>query len=154
MSQCLLVSLIEEDPDTREMALNSNEPLFVLIRETDLLSQMALEVPPVAKTALYQQKTLKQHKSTLEGHVDSEITHDEKKQIFLVHSTNLLSCYSNIKPLRYSVLIPFWQTLTILREDPLVCERELLALHVTSLIGSHHRTLQHGVFRSEAEQGY
>ncbi|GFV14086.1 dynein heavy chain 5, axonemal [Trichonephila clavipes] len=66
MGQCLLISLIEEDLDTREMVLNNNEQLFVLIRETDIMTQMSLEVPPVAKTAFYQQKKLKQHKSCLE----------------------------------------------------------------------------------------
>ncbi|GFR03321.1 dynein heavy chain 5, axonemal [Trichonephila clavata] len=66
MGQCLLISLIEEDLDTREMVLNTNEQLFVLIRETDIMTQMGLEVPPVAKTAFYQQKKLKQHKSCLE----------------------------------------------------------------------------------------
>ncbi|GIY53760.1 dynein heavy chain 5, axonemal, partial [Caerostris darwini] len=66
MSQCLLANIIDEDVDTQEMVLNNNEQLFVLIREADLMSQMSLEVPPVAKTALYQQKKLKQHKNCLE----------------------------------------------------------------------------------------
>lgn len=66
MSSCLLTNILIRDLDTQELVLNSNEPLFVLIRETDLMSQMGLEVPAVAKAALYQQNTVKQHRCSLE----------------------------------------------------------------------------------------
>ncbi|GBM94709.1 hypothetical protein AVEN_16719-1 [Araneus ventricosus] len=70
---------------------------------------------------------------------------DEENHIFLAHSIKLLSCYSNIKSLQYAESISFWQTLAILSQDPLVCERELSAFHATSLVGYQHRTHQHGV---------
>lgn len=66
MANCLLVNILELHPDTNEFILNSNEQLFLLIRETVLISQMKLEIPPVAKTALYQKNVMKQHRCSLE----------------------------------------------------------------------------------------
>ncbi|XP_054710373.1 dynein axonemal heavy chain 5-like [Uloborus diversus] len=64
VSQSLLGNILEEDLDNQDVVINDNERLFVLIREADLLSQMLLEVLPVAQSALYQQqaKLLRRHK--------------------------------------------------------------------------------------------
>lgn len=66
MSNSLLANVLEIHPDTNEFILNNNEQLFILIREAILISQMKLEIPAVARTALYQQNSTKQHRCSLE----------------------------------------------------------------------------------------
>lgn len=66
MSNSLLANVLEIHPDTNEFILNNNEQLFILIREAILISQMQMEIPAVAKTALYQQNLTKQHRCSLE----------------------------------------------------------------------------------------
>ncbi|KAF8766676.1 Dynein heavy chain 5 like protein [Argiope bruennichi] len=141
MSQCLLVSLITEDPDSREMILNNNEPLFVLIRETDLLSQMALEVPPVAKTALYQQKTLKQHKSTLEKLLKrhKELRNLSREELIPLLEIHLEILDNVLKPGMTTIT---WSSLNIDTFLEKYCET---VTHVESLFDRLCRILNHRV---------
>ncbi|XP_071044205.1 dynein axonemal heavy chain 5-like [Parasteatoda tepidariorum] len=141
MGHCLLVNLLEEDLDTQEMIINKNEQLFVFIREADLLSQMDLEVPPVAKTALHQHQKLKQHKSYLEKLL---IRHKELKTLPREELVPLLDIHLDVLDgiLRPGMTTLTWSSLNI---DSFIEGYRSGVEHVESLFDRLCKILNHRV---------